>query len=264
VLEPGLATFFCPFQTIAIVNTKVRQLDVWTDSKTNDDVTVKMRTSIQYFISNEPTSVYNAHFKLSDPAQQMGAYVDDVVRSQLPKYNLDQAFEEKERIGTEIQKSLQQNMDAYGIVVHRALVTDLKPDASVVVAMNNINANKRLRAAALERAEAEKITIIKAAEADAEAKKQSGLGIAKMRNAITQGFSNSISGMTNESGKPLGSREVMHMMMVTQYLDTLKDFAGNGKSSMVVTHTPAGLAEIESQMRAGFVEAQAMDKLRAQ
>jgi regulator of protease activity HflC (stomatin/prohibitin superfamily) len=251
IAAPGLSCIFWPWSTATMVSIKVRQIDVRTDTKSKDNVTLKVTTAVQYSV--DPEKVNDYFFKLNDPERQITAHVEDCVRSFLPTLDLDHAFESKEKMATEIKDSVAKSMAAYGIQVAKCLVVDMQPDASVMASMNQINAARRQREAAIERAEADKIMAVRAAEADAEAKHLSGMGTAKMRQAITEGFRGSIESMKESCG--LEPKEVIHMMMVTQYLDVLKEFAASGKATMVVPHGPSAVSDIESQVRHGFMQA---------
>merc|ERR1711920_1000090 len=159
----------------------------------------------------------------------------------------------------DIHKSVKEAMAPLGYDVVKVLITDLLPEKSVLTAMNEINAARRQRDAATERGEADKVLKIKNSEADAESKRLSGVGMAQMRAAIAQGFKDSMVFM-QESG--MSGKESMHMMVMTQYLDTLKEFA-NGKSSIMVPHGPSAVKDMESQIRDGFLTSQAMDSAPA-
>merc|ERR1712176_192370 len=164
----------------------------------------------------------------------------------------------QERMVSSIQEQVKQSMAPYGYKVENVLITDLRPEASVLKAMNDINASRRQREAAQEKGEAEKILLIKAAEADAESKHLSGVGMARMRTALAEGFKDSVETMT-EAG--LEAPAAMHMMVMTQYLDTLKDFANNpGNSSIMVPTGPGAVKDIEAQVRDGFLTSQALGK----
>eukprot|EP00928_Gymnodinium_smaydae_P033976 TRINITY_DN24188_c1_g2_i2.p3 TRINITY_DN24188_c1_g2~~TRINITY_DN24188_c1_g2_i2.p3 ORF type:complete len:135 (-),score=47.46 TRINITY_DN24188_c1_g2_i2:15-419(-) len=126
--------------------------------------------------------------------------------------------------------------------------------------MNAINAARRNREAAAETAEAQKILAVKAAEADAEAKFLSGQGVARMRLAMAEGFQQSMQTMSSGGLTP---QESMHMMVTTQYLDTLKDFANNpNSSSIMVPHGPGAVRDIERQVADGFAGAAGAAKPR--
>merc|ERR1712228_914115 len=142
-------------------------------------------------------------------------------------------------------------MSRYGYDIINVLITDIQPEASVWAAMNQINAARRQRDAAIEKGEAEKILKVKSSEADAEAKRLAGVGMANMRSEIARGFQMSIQAM-KESG--ITEQDSMHMMLVTQYLDTLKDFAGS-HGSIIVPHGPGSVKDLESQIREGFLSA---------
>lgn len=247
-LEPGCHMYCCPLQTILPQSIKVEQIDVMTDTKTQDNVTLTVKTAILYQVN--PEKVYDAFFKLTNKRQQITSFVDDVVRSELPTLTLDQAYEAKTQMAGNVHEVLQQNMDPYGLSIKKVLVTDLNPEAKVQQAMNEINTQKRQRAAAQEKAEADKILKVKEAEADMESKHLSGLGVAKMRKAITNGCKESIEDMQNGIG--LGAQDVVHMMLVTQYLDTLKDFAQSGRSAVMVPNG-GGPMSAEDSVRQGFL-----------
>lgn len=250
-LTPGCHFFCWPVTDITGFSTRVLQEDVTTDTKTKDNVSVKVVTAIQYQV--DISNVKQAYFALENARMQMTAYVDDVVRSELPTLTLDAAYEAKTTMADEVNKSLTRAMGQFGYLITKVLVTDLQPDSRVQSAMNEINTQKRQRAAAEEMAEGQKLLKVKAAEADSESKFLSGVGIAKMRKAITGGFQESIEVMKDSCG--LDAADVVHMMLVTQYMDTLKDFATTGKSSIVLSHNPAAMADIEAQVKNGFANA---------
>merc|ERR1740121_695529 len=169
-------------------------------------------------------------FDIVEPSKLMRAEVDSILRSTLPSMDLDDAYAAKEKMNSEILSSVRSAMGNFGYDVVKVLITDLLPERSVLNPMNEINASKRQRQAAYEKGEADKVLKIKASEADAEGKRLAGVGMAQMRSAMAQGFKDSM-GFMQESGMSPG--ESMHMMVMTQYLDTLKEFA-NGKSSIMV------------------------------
>lgn len=248
-LEPGFQTYWCCCQNVSEISVRVEQLIVNTETKTQDNVTVQVRSAVQYYVNKD--MVYEAYFLLNDKHQQMMAYVDDVVRSELPILTLDQAYEEKTEMASNVHRVLSDAMQKYGVIIKQVLIVDLQPDHKVQAAMNEINTQKRQRAAAQEKAEADKILKVKEAEADMESKHLSGVGVAKMRMAITNGCKESIESMTNTVG--LKPQDVVHMMLVTQYLDTLKDFAATGRGSVMVPNGGGG--GTEDAVRQGFVTA---------
>eukprot|EP01062_Namystynia_karyoxenos_P001975 TRINITY_DN1068_c0_g1_i1.p1 TRINITY_DN1068_c0_g1~~TRINITY_DN1068_c0_g1_i1.p1 ORF type:complete len:329 (+),score=107.54 TRINITY_DN1068_c0_g1_i1:105-989(+) len=255
---PGCHCYICPFQEITPVVMKVQQLDITTNTKTADDVTVTVCCAVQWQVQHDKVDEY--YFKVSDPCRQITAYVDDIIRAQLPVRTLDAAFAEKETMGRETEDLLRCQMsDSFGIAVIKVLITDLRPDHKVMSAMNEINAAKREREATRERAEAQKVLTVMNAEAEAEAKKLAGTGLASMRREIATGFKNSIVDLTGEEdmhSNQLTAQGVVHMMLVTQYLDVLKEFASSGRSSMVVPHGAGFVSDVENQVRTGFWSAQ--------
>merc|ERR1711920_800697 len=188
------------------------------------------------------------------------SYVSDVVRSQVPLMFLDEAFEKKDDISNVIQEKLTHEMAAYGFAIHKSLVTELTPNADVMQSMNEINKQKRLRDAAIMAAEAEKIRVVKAAEAAADAAQLQGEGIARQRRAIIDGLRDSITHGTEES---LSTEKISELLLITQYFETLRDVAANSKASTVfLPHSAGAVADVASQIRNGILQAGAPGQMR--
>ncbi|WP_343388883.1 SPFH domain-containing protein [Candidatus Amarobacter glycogenicus] len=220
VAGPGL-NLKVPFieRVAGRINLRVQQLDVTVETKTKDNVFVHIIVAVQYMVLGE--KIYDAFYRLDQPTVQITAYVFDVVRARVPKMELDDVFERKDEVAIAVKEELSGEMDTFGYIIVQALVTDIDPDKKVKESMNEINAAKRLREAAQERGEADKILKVKAAEAEAESKALQGRGIADQRRAIIDGlresvdqFAQSISGTTPES--------IMQLVLMTQHYDTVK------------------------------------------
>ena len=228
---PGLSCMMWPFQAVVgKVSLRMRQLDVACETKTKDNVFVNVVISVQYRVIPEQT--YNAYYKLADPRTQIESYVFDVIRSALPKMELDESFSSKDTLANKVKEELDATMADYGYHIEKALVTDISPDARVKMSMNEINASRRLREAAKEKAEADKITQVKAAEADAESKYLSGVGVARQRQAIVGGLQDSI---IEFSGEIAGTtpKDVIDLLLITQYFDMLKDIGSRANCNTV-------------------------------
>jgi len=233
--NPGFMCAMYPFECLAdSLSTRVLQINVLTETKTLDNVTLTVRVAVQYRIV--PSQVEAAYYKLTNPQHQIKSYVDDVVRSTLPKMSLDMAYEAKEDVSKDVKNRLDAIMHDFGYEIVAALVTDLEPDGKVKEAMNEINAAQRMRLAAQEKAEADKILSVKSAEAEAEAKFLSGTGVARQRQAIVDGLRDSIKDFSTEiPGTTSG--DVMNMMMTVQYLDMLKDVGHNPANQTIFLPT---------------------------
>jgi len=252
--EPGCIPYCCWIDTINSVDLKVKQVRCHTDCKTLDNVTLKVTTVVTYKINK--AKLKQAVFEIDDPENQMQAYADNIIRSALPSMELDQAYANKETLCHSITVELRKSMAQYGYNIYNALVTDLVPDHEVLQAMNAINAAKRKRVAAQEEAEAKKLMQVKEAEAEAEAKYLSGTGIARMRKAIAEGVKESMDTMTAAG---ISEQDAMRMMITTQYIDTLKDFANNGRSSAIMVPSgPGAASDVEAQVRNGFIAGSAL------
>ena len=234
-------------QVVERTSLRVRELDTKIETKTKDNVFVFVTVSAQYLV--QPEKVWDAFYRLTNHREQMTSYIFDVIRARVPTINLDDVFGRKEEIAEAIKTELGEMMEAFGYTIVRALVTDIAPDAKVKEAMNEINAALRLRMAATEKGEAEKIIIIKAAEADARSKALQGQGIADQRKAIIEGLKASVKDF--RAGVPGATPgDVMTLVLLTQYFDTLNDVAqASQTNTILIPHSPGGLSDIASQMR---------------
>eukprot|EP00927_Polykrikos_kofoidii_P018979 TRINITY_DN18834_c0_g2_i1.p1 TRINITY_DN18834_c0_g2~~TRINITY_DN18834_c0_g2_i1.p1 ORF type:complete len:281 (-),score=71.04 TRINITY_DN18834_c0_g2_i1:19-861(-) len=246
VQEPGCSFILWPCTTVFPISLAVRQLDCQSDCKTKDNVTITVQTAVQFRIAKD--RVKTATFDVVDPDSMITAELNHILRSTIPSMVLDEAYAAKEMLVVSLLKNIRSSIGKYGFEIINVLVTDIQPVADVLQAMNEINAAKRQREAATEKGEANKVLRIKDAEADAEGKRLAGVGVASMRSALAQGFSTSMETMQRGG---LDNDDAMHMMIMTQYLDTLKEFA-NGKASIMVPHGPSAVQDLKSQISDGF------------
>ncbi len=237
---------------------RVRQLDVRVETKTKDNVFVFVIVSVQYYVI--PEKIVDAFYKLQNPEAQITSYVYDVVRARVPGIKLDDVFETKDDIAQAVKIELEQIMDDFGYGIVKTLVTDIDPDANVKASMNQINAAQRQRVAAVEEAEAEKIRVVKAAEAEAESKALQGKGIADQRTAIVRGLEESVS-QFKESIEGTSAHDVMNLVLMTQYFDTLKDVGlSSNSNTIMIPHSPSGMNDISAQMRDAMIQANEVSK----
>lgn len=248
IAMPGL-NFKVPIvDTIAgRINFRVRQLDVEVETKTEDNVFVKVVVAVQYYVLQD--KAYDAFYKLADPSTQITAYVFDVVRARVPQLKLDDVFERKDEIAIAVKSELTSVMDDFGYAIVKALVTDIDPDHKVKEAMNEINAAQRMRVAANEKGEAERILRVKAAEAEAQSKALQGRGIADQRRAIVDGLRESVNDFQN-AVPGATAQDVMNLVLMTQYFDTLKEVGSVSKTNTILMpHSPGAMSEIAHQIR---------------
>lgn len=239
------------------VSLKIQQLDVLVETKTKDDVFVKLKVSVQFVI--KPDAVYDAFYKLENPYEQINAYVFDVVRAEVPKLKLDYVFERKDDIAIAIKRELSEAMQAYGYGIVKALVTDIDPDHTVKEAMNRINAAEREKIAAEYEGEAERIRIVAKAKAEAESKRLQGQGIADQRREIARGLEESVE-VLNKVG--INSQEASALIVVTQHYDTLQSMGENVNSNLIMLpNSPSAGSDMLTDMTASFIASQKMGEL---
>ena len=240
-------------RVVGRVNLRVQQLDVEIETKTEDNVFVRMVVAVQYYVL--PEKVYDAFYKLDDANRQITSFVFDVVRAQVPKIKLDDVFEKKDDIANIVMSELAQVMEGFGYGILKALVTDIDPDAKVKVSMNEINAAQRMRVAATERGEADRILKVKAAEGDAQSKALQGRGIADQRQAIVAGLRDSVDEF-QKSVPGTTAKDVMNLVLMTQYFDMLKEIGASSRSNAIlIPHSPGNLTTLTEQIRNAMMEA---------
>ncbi|KAL7605548.1 hypersensitive-induced response protein 1 [Lactuca sativa] len=259
VLEPGChcMPWCCGYKLAGKLSLRVNQLDVRCETKTKDNVFVTVVASVQYRALSDKAS--DAFYKLSNTKQQVQAYVFDVIRASVPKLPLDDVFLQKNDIARGVEEELEKAMSGYGFEIVQTLIVDIEPDQHVKRSMNEINAAARMRVAASEKAEAEKILQIKRAEGEAESKYLSGLGIARQRQAIVDGLRDSVLAFS-ENVPGTSSKDVMDMVLLTQYFDTMKEIGASSKSNAVfLPHGPGAVKDIASQIREGLLQAESVE-----
>ncbi len=235
------------------VSLRVDQIVLTMETKTRDNVFVTIPISVQTRVRAE--KVFEAFYSLSDPAAQIQAYVEQVVLGHVPGMTLDEVFASQSSIAAAVKQELDSDMSVFGYEIVNVLVTDIIPDGKVKAAMNDINAAQREQVAATARGDAEKILVVKKAEAEAESKALQGHGIANQRKAIIEGLSTSIEGFQKTLGDGT-AREAMQLVLVTQYFDTLKSIGESDKTNtLFVSHAPGAVQTISEQIMESMVAA---------
>jgi regulator of protease activity HflC (stomatin/prohibitin superfamily) len=227
---------------------KIQQLDVIIETKTKDDVFVKLKVSVQYKVIK--SKVEDAFYKLDYPHDQITSYVFDVVRAEVPKMILDDVFLRKDDIAIAVKSELNEAMMTYGYDIIKTLVTDIDPDAQVKEAMNRINAADREKTAAQYEGDAQRILIVERAKAEAESKRLQGQGIADQRREIARGLEESVE-VLNKVG--INSQEASALIVVTQHYDTLQSIGQQTNSNLILLpNSPQAGSQMLNDMVASF------------
>ena len=227
---------------------RIQQLDVVVETKTKDDVFVKVKVSVQYKVIKD--KVYDAFYKLDFPEDQITSYVFDVVRAEVPKMILDDVFEKKDDIAIAVKGELNDSMLDYGFDIIKTLVTDIDPDQQVKESMNRINASEREKMAAQFEGDAQRILIVERAKAEAESKRLQGQGIADQRREIARGLEDSVKVLNNVD---INSQEASALIVVTQHYDTLQSVGSASNSNLILMpNSPQAGSEMLNNMVASF------------
>ncbi|HGD4700754.1 TPA: SPFH domain-containing protein [Streptococcus agalactiae] len=229
----------------ARVQLRLLQSEIIVETKTKDNVFVTLNIATQYRVNEN--NVTDAYYKLIKPEAQIKSYIEDALRSSVPKLTLDELFEKKDEIALEVQHQVAEEMSTYGYIIVKTLITKVEPDAEVKQSMNEINAAQRKRVTAQELANADKIKIVTAAEAEAEKDRLHGVGIAQQRKAIVDGLADSIQEL-KDANVTLTEEQIMSILLTNQYLDTLNTFAINGNQTIFLPNNPEGVEDIRTQV----------------
>jgi regulator of protease activity HflC (stomatin/prohibitin superfamily) len=249
---PGLSVKIPLVDTIAgRISHRLRELEINVESKTKDDVFVELLIAVQFLVREDPEVVKAAFYKLSNPQQQISSYVFDTVRALVPEMLVDDVFSEKEKIALAVKSRLNDIMQDFGYTIVQALVNDIQPDAEVKKAMNKVNASARLKEAARNEAEGEKIRVIAEAEAEARAKELQGSGIARQRLAIARGLKESVEACAEAGISP---EEATKMVLLTQHYDTVTSVGANCKATvMMLPYSPDGMNNVGEQIMQALI-----------
>ena len=240
------------------MNLRIQQLDVIIDTKTLDNVFIRMKVSVQYQVI--ASQVADSFYRLENPENQITSYVFDVVRAEVPKLKLDDVFVRKDDVAIAVKGELQEAMQSYGYDIIKALVTDIDPDEQVKHAMNRINAAEREKTAAEYESEAQKIRIVAVAKAEAESKKLQGQGIADQRREIAAGLVESVK-MLNEAN--INAQEASALIVVTQHYDTLQAIGSTNKSSLVLLpNSPNSASTLLNDLMVSMAATQQMEHIK--
>ncbi|MDD3832919.1 MAG: SPFH domain-containing protein [Oscillospiraceae bacterium] len=226
---------------------RIQQNTIEIETKTKDNVFVKLNLAVQFQV--DPKKVSDAYYKLSKPIAQIGSYVEDAIRSSLPKYTLDESFEKKDDIARDVFDTVSNEMSEYGYIITKTLITSIEPAQEVKDSMNAINAAQRQRQAAQELANADKIKVVTAAEAEAEKDRLHGEGIANQRKAIVDGLSESFNELKSSG---LSEKDIMSILLTEQYLDAMNTFANNGNNTIFLPAGSGGADDIRTQILSAF------------
>ena len=233
---------------------RVNQINLTMETKTKDNVFVTIPISVQNRV--RPEKVFDAFYKLANPISQIQAYVEQVILGHVPGMTLDEVFASQSSIASAVKQELDADMAAFGYEIVNVLVTDIIPDAKVKSAMNDINAAQREQVAANARGEAEKILVVKKAEAEAESKALQGQGIANQRRAIIEGLQASIE-QFQKVVEGASAKEVMQLVMMTQYFDTLKSIGETDRTNtLFLAHAPTAVSEMSEQIMQSMLVAE--------
>lgn len=243
-LDPGFHVLIPFIDSVASrVPLRVQQNDISVETKTEDNVFCTIAVSVQFKVDEQ--HVEDSYYKLQSPVQQIESYIQDAVRSSVPKMKLDTVFENKDDVANDVQKTVSEGMQSYGFVIVNTLITEVSPDEKVKKSMNDINAAQRQRSAAQELAEAERIKTVTEARAKAEAAKLEGEGLAAQRQAIVDGLAKSLEELKNTG---ISEESVLQLLMLNQYMNTVEQIGQTGNSAIFLPGGADSVSNLTAQL----------------
>lgn len=251
IARPGCNPINCVTESVAgKMSLRLVEKKCVVESKTKDNVFVNLHITFNYQVI--PSSVEEAFYSISDPVALITSYVYNSIRGKIPLYNLDELFQERASLSSQMKEEVDAQMAAYGYDIPSALISNVEPAPSVRDAINKIQMCRRMKTAAVDEAEAHKIRVVKAAEADAESKRLSGVGLAEQRKAIVAGLQESVEQF--QQGVPgMSNDQIMSLLLLNQYFDTLKDVAQTSTASTLFLSHAGGLDQVSSQLTGGII-----------
>jgi len=252
----GIKVFNCFFEDVSrLLSLKLQQLDIKMNAKTIDDAFMNVEIRIQYWIRPTNDMIYKAAFTLSDPRRQIEAYVLDVARSAITKLTVKQVYEEKDVIASQVKESLTHVMNDFGFNIVATPITNVSPeDPRIVTSMDSITRFRRELESARAKNEQHKLEVVKKAEAEMKTMELQGEGVSLQRQAIVDGLRESVASFQSDI-QGVSSKDVLELILVTQYFDMMKDIGASSNNTMFVQHSPGAVAQIGQEIRDGFERA---------
>ena len=218
-------------------------------SKTKDNMFVTCDVVVQSQVI--PDAVVNAFYSLEHPQSQIESYLQHSVRSKVAMYSMEELFIERNTIAAQCKEELDHVMERYGYDVVNVLILQVTPDRAILQALNDIQVKTYLRQAAQLGADAKKLRVIKAAEAQAEASRLSGEGLAAQRKAIIAGLQKAVEEFQSQV-HDVSPSDVMSLLLMNQYYDCLKEVGGAVQPTLVLIHG-SGITDIAQRMEEGVI-----------
>ena len=230
VLEPGCYCACLNKNLAGTLSLRVQIIKVSVDSKTSDNALVRVSASVHYRVLKDRCQ--EAFYRFSNPSAQIQSFASNVIRGQVPKHSVDEIFTLRDEMQKALRGELEERLATYGFEIIATLITDIDPSNDVKLAMSQIQTNARLREASSYAADTDKIKMVKAAEADAEAKRLSGVGLAEQRKAAILGLQSSVRNFS-DNVENVSDKDVMALLMMNTYFDAIKDIASTGHNSTI-------------------------------
>jgi len=231
------------------VNLAIRNFLFELDAVSKDKVQVRLKSNLIYAVSVGKVTQY--WYELTDPKQTIASFVENYVRSFVATQTHEELLEKREEISAYLVQHLNEKFMAWGIIIHGYQLMDIVFPTVITDAMSRVVASQRLREAAMNEAEATKVRVVKEAEAEKESRVLLGEGVAGERQAIIDGLKRSIDDMKGIPG--LNTHEVMNLIVMSQYFDTVKAIGMSQNSKvMFIDPAPEGANNMLQQLSAAL------------
>ncbi|MDD5770294.1 MAG: SPFH domain-containing protein [Candidatus Gracilibacteria bacterium] len=237
ILRPGLNIIIPIIEITRHQDLFRKNFAVEVDGITSDNVTVYVGLNVVFFVQDDKNdttdgSIYKSVYSINDPRTLMASTIDEQLRAMVSTFGHKEIFNKREEIGQSIEENLREKLSQFGYTLDSIQVRSIKLEANVTAAMNKVVESSKLKEAAQNEGEAEKIMQVKRAEADKEAKILIGQGMAGQRMEIAKGFKESVD-LIMSSDKSLTGDKILKFLLDSSRIETLGNIGNSDKTKLI-------------------------------
>jgi regulator of protease activity HflC (stomatin/prohibitin superfamily) len=235
------------------VSLRTQSLKMAVDSVSQDNVRIRVGIDVLYFVRDNEQEVYKSYYSLTNPRDTVQSIIDNALRSKINSFTHLETLSKRNEFSDFLEEILAEKLIGWGYTIDSVQITDIQLPESLIQAMNDVKTSERRKEAALNEGESKKILSVKAAEADQESKRLQGLGIAQQREEVAKGLKRSVDEFKEALGKDSNPNEIMNIILMTNYFDTLKSIGEGPNAKVIMTDgTPEGLKMVRQQIISGI------------
>lgn len=224
-----------PIQTVTRpLSLKVHEIAQDVSVKSIDNAFVVVPIRVQFAVA--PAEAFSAFYKLSDPSEQIKSYIVNQVRATASGLTFNELFQSRDVFEADVRQTLEAQMREYGFVISNVLVDDPQPSSELRTAFDRVLASERLKEAAANEGEAEKILRVKQAEAEKAAMELKAQAFANFRTTVAEGNAEALKVFVKDI--PIAPETVLRFFAEINQMEAIRDAAASGGRTVVVAGQP--------------------------